>query len=1286
MKSNQKLRTWTFWIDCGGTFTDIIGLNLDGSESHPHVHKILSHSPHYQSAVAQGIEDILGHNRFANVVKEVRLGTTVATNAFLERKGIPCALVTTLGQRDVLNIRQQNRPKLFDIPIRKISSLQKMTTQIYERVGPDGEVIIALDEEIAEFELKRIKDQGIKSVAISLLHSTKNPDHELRVGKIAKKLGFDYVSLSHQVSPQAKYISRSETTVFDAYLTPYLAQYTKELSEILKIENITYMQSDGSLCGPKELKGYNALLSGPAGGLIGALDIARNNGHKNIITFDMGGTSTDVAICQGEPIIDHEPNFHGLNLLAPMVNIHTVAAGGGSLLHYDEGRFRVGPESAGAHPGPACYGFGGPLTVTDANLFLGNLNPKNFPNVFGPDANGPLNQSLVKKKFEDLSQKIGLSAQEVANGFLDVAIETMARAVKKITIERGHDPQDFIMVSFGGAGGQLAAQVCQRLGIKSLLVHPYSSVLSAYGIGKAHYAQTMQGKMEDGFSPLKKKVTDILHSDDLKFTKYFLINPPESDFKQLIKAESFEEAKKTFIKTYQNLFGLELKEAPECETISLKGSFQKDKPFLYHPQSPKEVVGPHLISENKTTLVIPKGWSAKKDSNGLWLCEFSPNLSTEEVSRPAEVELEIFYQRFQFIAEEMGHTLQKLAKSVNIKERKDFSCALFTKYGELVANAPHIPVHLGSMGDVVTKIIKDQNFTSGDMFLSNSPQSGGTHLPDLTVVAPLFIEDELVMWVASRGHHADIGGISPGSMPGNSKSLKEEGVIIDSLKIVKEGKFDYDLLEDVLNNAPFPVRNFSLNLHDIKAKIAANHSGMSHLLEMYDIYSPTNMARMAEEVLSYSQKKIHAILEKMSEGIGEKIITQDRKILVSFKKRDDLFYFDFTGTSDRLNNNFNTPPSVVKAAVLFVLRCLIEVDIPLNSGIMRSIKLHIPKNCFLNPATDSAVVAGNVETSQALCDALFDCLNIMANSQGTMNNLSFGNDKYQYYETLGGGSGATRHDHGTSGVQVHMTNSLLTDPEVFESRFPVLIELMNLRVGSGGSGENIGGDGISRKLFFKEPMTVSMISQSRVFAPSGLNKGEAGQVGINLREDHKGTVERLPENFQMEFHSGDRLILDTPGGGGFFRASPKEITLIFGFGSNMDLLQIKDRCPSAQIITRAYAPNYELRYTRYSQVRKGGVADMMVSKGKKVTGILFSLSKSDLEVLDEIECGKNAYQRVPLVVYDDNGKEYPCHAYDVIDKVPDVAPQKIYEWLVFSGAYGLNVSQGYLDHIKSYRT
>lgn len=1271
---------WTFWIDCGGTFTDILAHNDSGDYK---VHKILSHSPHYASAVTQGISEILGHRNFKQAVKEVRLGTTVATNAFLEKNGVPCALVTTLGHRDLLEIRHQNRPKLFDLKIEKIPPLYRYVTQVQGRLNADGSELIPCDLEIAQFELQRILDQGIKSVAIAFMHSTINPAHEIKVGELARKMGFEYVSLSHQVSPVAKFIPRAETAVVDAYLSPYLDQYTSQLEKDLGISEIYYMQSDGGLCRADELKGYNALLSGPAGGLIGAIQTAKQFGHDKIITFDMGGTSTDVGIYDGQLQIDPEPNFYGIHLLAPMVDIHTVAAGGGSVLNYDQGRFTVGPESARAYPGPASYRNGGPLTVTDANLFLKRIDKNKFPKVFGPDQNQTMDDEIVADKFNELAQEIGISAHEVASGFLDVAVETMASAIRKISIERGYDPKEFTLVSFGGAGGQLALKVAQNLEMKNVFIHPLSSVLSAFGMGLADQSLTLRAKASYGHDKLEKDLIHKLNSNQLEFTHIYSLKSKGSDHEIDLLANTLKEAHQKFIKYYTKTFGVEYSGEILCETIAVIGKVKdnnKDVKFLKH--NSQILLGPQVINENNTAIVIEQGWQAQKNEQGIWSLTQKVSIQSNK-AYPQQIELEIFYQKFQFIAEQMGVTLKKLAHSVNIKERNDFSCALFSAKGELLSNAPHIPVHLGSMGDAVRAVNKEFKVKEGDSFICNDPNFGGTHLPDITIITPVFFENKLTMWVASRGHHADIGGISPGSMPGNSTCLSQEGIIIKPTCFVEKGILNQELLVEILTNNDYPVRNLELNLNDIKAKLAANNNGVSDLISLFKKFSVEKITSMVEAILDYSHIKTVSILEKFDQQSATKQIADDRVIKVQTQKANNKFVIDFTGTSDCLASNFNTPLPVVKASVLFVLRSMIKENIPLNDGIMRAIDLKVPKGSMLNPNEDSAVVAGNVETSQIICDALFSAFNIQANSQGTMNNLSFGNDTYQYYETIAGGQGASIEGEGASGVQVNMTNSLLTDPEVFETRYPVRIDLMGLRHGSGGSGEYKGGDGVYRKLTFLENMQVSFLTQSRKFPPLGIAGGENALRGRNLIETAHGLSE-LDECVEVEIKKGETVYIESPGGGGFGQSKKQHQNLVFGFGSNMDLTQIKKRCPSAKLVTRAYVQDVEIRYTRYSEVRKGGVADMYHAPGHKVWGLIVDISQEDLVLLDEIECGGMGYKRIEVSAFDDNGKEFKAYAYDVIDKKPDITPTKVYEWLVYSGAYNLNLPNFYLKHLKKF--
>ena len=1271
---------WTFWIDCGGTFTDIIAVNSSGEHK---VHKLLSKSPHYKSVVAQGIEDILGHKNFKENIKELRLGTTIATNAFLEKNGIDCALVTTLGHRDLLEIKQQNRDDLFAIDIKKQKPLYKEVTHVQERIDANGEVLTELDLEIARFELQRILDKDIKSLAISLMHSTLNPKHEIALKKLALEMGFNYVSASHEISPIAKYISRTQTALIDSYLTPFLQQYTSELSKLLEIDNIYYMQSDGSLCTGENLKGYSALLSGPAGGLIGAIKAAKDKGIDNIITFDMGGTSTDVALYHGDLKINPEPNFYGHKLLTPMVDIHTVAAGGGSVLSYDNGRFIVGPESAGAYPGPACYRNGGPLTVTDANLFLKRINPEKFPKVFGKNRDQALDSDIVEEKFMALSKETGMKPEEIANGFLDVAVETMSRAIRKVSIESGFDPKDFCLVSFGGAGGQLALKVAESLNIQNVFTHPFSAVLSAYGIGVADHAMVFSDKLRVGHKTLQKRAQEAFPFSDFSFENTFMIKAIGSDHELPIKAKNLEDAKELFKKEYKRTFELNAPNEIECDTISVKILKSHSEPLKLSKIKEAQIDGFEILNENNTSIIIEDDWLARNFDDGSW--KITKNNSTNKViKRDKAVELEIFYQRFQFIAEQMGYSLQKLARSVNIKERNDFSCALFTADGELVANAPHIPVHLGSMGDAVKSLIKDFSFKNGDSFITNSPHYGGTHLPDITIITPIFDKNELIMWVASRGHHADIGGVTPGSMPGDSKKLYEEGVVIPPTTIASFGELDKKNLKEILTKTEHPVRNYEVNEHDIAAKIAANLKGTKEIQALAKKYGSKYLDTMSKEILSYSFKKIQVALKGIKAKKITKHITDKRQITLELKKDKNKFIFDFNGTSPIQDNNFNAPIPVVKATLLFCLRCLINENIPLNNGIMQGVELLIPKESLLSPSLDSAVVAGNVETSQALCDVIFEALDIKAHSQGTMNNLSFGNNEYQYYETIAGGSGASKFAHGASAVQVNMTNSRLTDPEILEMRYPIRLELMSIRHGSGGIGQFNGGDGIYRRIKFLEPMQVSMLTQAREIPPQGINKGRSAQRGLNQVED-AGKLIELAESFQKEFSANDTIFISTPGGGGYGKSKVNLKNLIFGFGSNMDLAQIKSRCPSSELICRAKVLNKEIRYTRYSETRKGGVADMYDADGHQVYGLVISIDDKDLAHLDKIECDDNGYKRVEIDAYDDNNQKFHCYAYDVIDKKPDIAPTKVYEWLVYSGAYYLNAPEAYLEKIRSYR-
>lgn len=1281
---------WNFWIDCGGTFTDIVALSRDGEHR---VHKLLSKSPHYNSPVVQGVKDILGNDFSLDSVEKIRLGTTVATNAFLEKNGIDCALVTTLGFRDLLEIRRQNRPRLFDLDIKKVENLYKEVAHIKERLDSEGRVLVALDEEIVRFELERMYGHGLRSVAVALMHSPTNPKHELRVGEIAKEVGFEFVSLSHQVSPVSKYVYRAQTCVAEAYLTPLLDIYTKELAKEFEGVEIVYMQSNGGLCKASDLKGQNALLSGPAGGLIGAVESGKRRGVKKLITFDMGGTSTDVAIFDGEIHLHREPEFLGHKLLAPMMDIHTVAAGGGSILKFDGGRFSVGPESAGAFPGPACYRNGGPLTVTDANLFLGRLEASQFPKIFGPNRDQALDEEVVKEKFSDLAKVAGMSPEEVALGFLDVAANTMARAIKKVSVERGQDPKEFAMVSFGGAAGQMACKVADAIGIKSIFIHPLSSVLSAYGIGlanesyeamMAYPAPCQSGRdenLKELFSKLHFEIKEKLPGARALKDQIHM-RAIGGDYEISVKGPEVAPALKEFENKYKKLFGLEFQGGAEIVALSSSGIKESgNTKELFSAEGLGELKGPALLSANNTCIVIDPGWSGSKNEYGEWILKKTG--AANKLVHDKKIELEIFYQRFQSIADQMGHVLQSLAHSITIKERNDFSCALFTAKGELLANAPHIPVHLGSMGDAVKAVAAkfEGEIAEGDGYVCNDPNFGGTHLPDITIVTPIYLNGELAMWAASRGHHGDIGGISPGSMPGSSSTLEQEGVVIPPIKTVSKGKLMVEELREILDDHPYPARNPDQNIHDIRAQLAANEKARSELEDLSKECGVEKIARMAEAILSYSAEKIKSVLEGFTTGEASLEVAPMRKIALKMDNDGNRLRLDFGGSSPAGEHNFNTPLPVVKASVLFALRCLIEEDIPLNDGIARYLDIKTPKNSLLNPGTQNAVVAGNVETSQVLCDLIFEALKVKAHSQGTMNNLSFGNENFQYYETLGGGSGASSQARGASAVQVNMTNSLLTDPEVMEHRLPVRIGLMAVRRGSGGTGQFNGGDGIYRRLLFLEDCFVSMISQRRLTSPKGIAGGGPGLRGANLKESVDGEISALPECFQDRIQKGERLMISTPGGGGFGKTPERNSILVYGFGSNMDGFQIKKRCPSSQFLCRAKLIDHELRYTIYSDMRKGGVADMYHAPGKAMWGAVYSMNERDLAVLDEIECGKGHYSRVERSVFDDDGRELKVFCYDVNDKDPDVAPTNIYRWLVYSGAYMLGAPEEYLRQI-----
>lgn len=1286
---------WRFWVDRGGTFTDIVSIDPQGGLK---TTKWLSVSPHYQDAIVEGIRRIMGEKYDPQRIAEIRIGTTVATNAFLERKGEKTALVTTLGFRDLLEIRQQNRPRLFDLDIRKIAPLYELVSETLERVSADGRIEIPLDEAVARFELQRLKDLGINSVAIAFLHAPANPSHELKMEALAREIGFDSVVLGHRISPQRKYISRAETAVIDAYLTPVLSKYTRKLQAELRTENLLFMQSHGGLCRAEQFQGHNSLLSGPAGGLIGAIQTCREAGFEKILTFDMGGTSTDVAVYDGKFRLDHEPVFHGLPLQTPMLDIHTVAAGGGSVLSFHELRLKAGPESAGAFPGPTCYRNGGPLTVTDANLFLGRIDAGNFPNIFGPRRDRPLDLEGVEKKFRALAEESGQDPKELAQGFLDVAIETMAGAIRKVSVEKGHDPKDFTLCCFGGAGPQVACLVADRLNIRTIFIHPYSSVLSAYGMGLAEEkARVTVGWMNSSdavsdeilqplFDEAAGRAKDKLgHPGEFGAKRFYQLGLTASDFNLEIEAANWREARERFADEHRKIFGVAAEDRLALKGVTVELRIEREGSFS--PSVKRDggkYTGFQVISANHTSLVVDQGWEASQNEQGAWILqkvyEAGRNVSSENA------ELEIFYQRFQAIAEEMGHVLKNTGYSVNIKERLDFSCAIFTPRCELIANAPHIPVHLGSMSECVRAV--DEKFKGriedGDSFVTNSPHEGGTHLPDITVISPVFAEGRIAYYIASRGHHADIGGKSPGSMPGDSRNLREEGVLIPAQKLVSRGNFEAEKIKTLFTAGDLPARNWNQNLHDLKAQLAANRKGRDSLGRMIDRHGLAKTHELAERLLSYSQTRIAEVLRDFEEGRTQVDLEGGRKIVLSLTKENDgTLTADFTGTSPADRGNFNAPRAVVKAAVLYALRCLIKEDIPLNDGFSRKLKLVLPENSLLNPGPENAVVAGNVETSQALCDALFSALGALAHSQGTMNNLSFGNKNYQYYETLGGGSGAGAGFGGASCVQVHMTNSRLTDPEVFELRFPVRIDLFSRRHGSGGQGRWNGGDGLYRRLTFRQGMDLNLLSQRREIAPQGLNGGNRALAGIH-RLEAANQVRYLSPCFQVHVGPNDTFSVETPGGGGFGKKEDGTVkNPVFCYGSNLDPLQLEIRCPNSAVLGRAVLPDHELAFTRFSEDRGCGVADARPKKGETVWGFVYRLDEIDLARLDEYEGHPQAYRRSMKTVILDSGELLRAWVYEVVDKKDHFHPSPSYLWQIYKGAYLINAPKTYLKKIAA---
>ncbi len=1242
---------WQFWIDRGGTFTDIVARRPGGTLA---THKLLSENPErYRDAAVAGIRALLGVAPDAPIpagaIDTVRMGTTVATNALLERKGERTVLAITRGFADALRIAYQNRPKLFVRRIVLPSMLYERVIEIDERVGAHGEPVRELDVVAAERDLRAAHADGIRACAIVLMHGYRYPEHERRLAVLAREIGFAQVSVSHEVSPLMKVVSRGDTTVVDAYLSPILRRYVEQVEAQLPGVRLQFMQSSGGLTDAHLFQGKDAILSGPAGGVVGAVQVSKLAGFDKIIGFDMGGTSTDVTHYAG-PEYGFERAFvtevAGVRLRAPMMQIHTVAAGGGSIVSFDGSRFRVGPESAGANPGPACYRRGGPLTVTDCNVMVGKIDPALFPHVFGPDGNLPLDAEIVRAKFAVLASEVeaktghGRTPEAIADGFLKIAVENMAHAIKHISVERGYDVTEYTLCCFGGAGGQHACAVADALGMTRVFIHPLAGVLSAYGMGLADVRALRQKAVEALLSapnlalcaPILDDLARAARSEvdaqgivaervSLKRTLHLKYDGTDTTLEIPLGPGSDADSGETvsalvaeFERRYRSQYGFLMPDKPlvieavAVEAIGAAASAEELTPAfaprdgalasaktsrvfaagawhdapLYARASLRpgdRIAGPAVIAEQNATTVVEPGWQATLTVRDHLVLERIVAVRREHaIGTSADpVLLEVFNNLFMAIAEQMGVTLSNTAYSVNIKERLDFSCALFDAEGNLIANAPHMPVHLGSMGESVKTIIdrRGRTMRPGDVFVLNAPYNGGTHLPDVTVIAPVFLgsssprkrgpsdfgvldepttlgprvrggdsieaadpDDDASrpeFYVASRGHHADIGGITPGSMPPDSKHVDEEGVLLDNVQLVAQGRFLDHEMRAILGSGRYPARNIDQNLADLRAQVAACAKGVLELERMVAHFGLPVVRAYMKHVQDNAEESVRRVLDALKDGHFEYEMDSGARIVVTIAvdKAKRTAKIDFTGTSRQQPDNFNAPSAVCKAAVLYVFRTLVDDDIPMNAGCLKPLDIVIPAGSMLKPSYPAAVVAGNVETSQAITDTLYGALGVLAASQGTMNNFTFGNDQYQYYETISGGAGAGPDFEGASVVQTHMTNSRLTDPEVLEWRFPVRLESYAIRRGSGGAGRHRGGDGGERRVRFLEPMTAVMLANHRRIAPFGVAGGQPGAVGRNWVERADGTREEFGATFQVQMQPGDVFVIQSPGGGGF---------------------------------------------------------------------------------------------------------------------------------------------------------
>jgi len=1198
---NIDPQRWQFWIDRGGTFTDVVARTPTGELM---TCKLLSDNPEqYRDAALQGIRTALntpsGDAIPAEQIEAVKMGTTVATNALLERTGDRTVLVITRGFRDALRIGYQNRPDIFARHIVLPELLYENVIEVDERYNAKGEKLVAVDIESARKELETAYENGIRSCAIVFMHGYRYQDHEKTVAAIAREIGYTQVSISHEVSPLIKLVSRGDTTVVDAYLSPILRRYVDQVASEIQGARLMFMQSNGGLTDALLFKGKDSILSGPAGGIVGAVETAAMAGFDKIIGFDMGGTSTDVTHYAGEYERAFDTLVAGVRMRVPIMRIHTVAAGGGSILKFDGLRYRVGPDSAGANPGPSSYRRGGPLTVTDCNVMLGKLQPDLFPEIFGANGDQPLDYDAVRQRFDFMADEICKSIGErpgvhdVAEGYLKIAVENMANAIKKISVQRGYDVTEYTLCCFGGAGGQHACLVADALGMKTVFIHPLAGVLSAYGMGladiRAMREQSVELRLDESavdviknnFAALKQQTRDEILNQGINDDSIFLyrrvhIRYDGTDSALIIDAGALEDMVLQFENTYRERFGFVMQgkaliiEAISVEavgktadvtqetievspsngtlkpitTVDLFSAGQSHSAPAYDRdtlQADDQINGPAIIIEQNATTIVEPGWQATVSTqNHLMLKRVVPLPKRQVIGTDADpIMLEVFNNLFMSIAEQMGAALENTAYSVNIKERLDFSCAIFDTEGQLIANAPHMPVHLGSMGESVRTIIANRtdSMQRGDVYVLNNPYNGGTHLPDVTVITPVFDteSEELLFFVASRGHHADIGGITPGSMPPDSHRIDEEGVLIDNFMLVDKGQFCEKEISELLSSGKYPARNIQQNIADLKAQIAANEKGVQELRKMCEHFGLDVVKAYMGHVQDNAEGAVKRVLGALKDGHFRYPMDDGShiEVTISINHENETAVIDFTGTSPQQESNFNAPSAVARAAVLYVFRTLVDDDIPMNEGCLKPLKIIIPDGCMLRPQYPAAVVAGNVETSQCITDTLYGALGVMAAAQGTMNNFTFGNDRHQYYETVCGGSGAGPDFPGCDAVHTHMTNSRLTDPEILEWRFPVLLEDFAIRRDSGGNGKFKGGDGTTRRMRFLEPMTAAILSGHRKVAPYGLNGGENGDTGRNWIERTDGGSEKLSGTDKTEMQSGDVFVIETPGGGGF---------------------------------------------------------------------------------------------------------------------------------------------------------